>query len=102
MEEVTVAAVDNIGQAPEASEAPVKSHLTAESLSEQDRAALEIAKLNKKLALSNAEAAIAKNESEDMKYKYTVLQIFMKYSLTQADSIDETTGAILRGANNVK
>lgn len=70
--------------------------MPSEKLSEVDRLALELAKANKKIALTQAEKAIAQNETSELAYKYVVLQLYMKYGLTEADAISEA-GDILRG-----
>lgn len=70
-----------------------------EQLVPEDRHALEIAKMNRKLALSAAEKALAENNAAEISYKYVVLQLYMKYGLTEADAIDEQ-GFVLRGANS--
>ena len=67
-----------------------------ERLQESDRMALELAKANRKTALANAEKAIAQNETADLAYKYVILQLYMKYGLTEQDAISEQ-GEILRG-----
>ena len=67
-----------------------------EKLSDLDKMTLELAKSNKRTALANAEKAIAKNENAELAYKYIVLQLYMKYGLTEADAINEQ-GEILRG-----
>jgi len=69
-----------------------------ESLSEADKHVLEVASLNMKLARSNAEKAIAENNSADVSYRYVVLQLYMKYGLTSTDALDEK-GVIHRGVN---
>jgi hypothetical protein len=71
---------------------------TNENLSNDDRHVLEMAKMNRKLALAAAEKALAENNSAELSYKYVVLQLYMKYGLTEADAIDEN-GGIHRGAN---
>ncbi len=67
-----------------------------ETLTEIDRLALELSKANRKIAVANAEKAISQNELAEVSYKYLVLQIYMKYNLTEKDVIDEN-GVILRG-----
>jgi hypothetical protein len=67
-----------------------------EHLQDADRLVLESAKNRKQLALAQAEKALAQNESAELAYKYIVLQLYMKYNLTEADAIDES-GKILRG-----
>lgn len=69
-----------------------------EQLDAQDRHTLEMAKMNRKLALAAAEKALAENNSAEISYKYVVLQLYMKYGLTEADAIDEQ-GFVHRGAN---
>lgn len=69
-------------------------------ISEQDRMALEVAKANKKTAIAQAEKAIAQNETAELAYKYTVLQIYMKYGLTEADALTEGGDIIKNGALN--
>lgn len=70
-------------------------------LDDVDRMALEVAKANKKTALANAEKALAQNETAELAYKYIVLQIYMKYGLTDKDAISEM-GDILKGGAVVK
>lgn len=65
-------------------------------LKDQDKAALDMAKNNKKIAILNAEKAAAQNELADLQYKYIVLQIYMKYGLSPKDGIDEE-GNIIKG-----
>lgn len=67
-----------------------------EKISEVDRMALELSKSNKKVALAQAEKAVAQNETAELAYKYIVLQLYMKYKLTEQDAINEN-GDILRG-----
>lgn len=71
-------------------------NLQKERLQETDRMALELSKANRKTALANAEKAIAQNETAELAYKYVVLQLYMKYGLTEQDAISEQ-GEILRG-----
>jgi hypothetical protein len=67
-----------------------------ERLSEVDRMALELAKANRKVALAQAEKALAQNETAELGYKYVVLQLYMKYGLTELDAINEN-GLVVRG-----
>jgi len=80
-------------------EKKMESTSSAPSIQETDRLALELAKMNKRLAAVNAEKALAQNETADIHYKYVVLQVYMKYNLTPNDSIDDD-GNILRGVVN--
>ena len=70
-------------------------------LAEIDRMALELAKSNKKTALANAEKALAQNETAYLAYKYVVLQLYMKYGLTEVDAITES-GEIIKGGAAAK
>lgn len=73
-----------------------ESHVLTEQLQEVDRMALELSKSRRHVALAQAEKALAQNETAELAYKYTVLQLYMKYGLTEADAIDES-GKIIRG-----
>jgi len=63
-------------------------------ISEEDRLKIELAKAKKQNAILNAQKAIAQNETADIAFKYTVLQVYMKYGLSSDDSIDDNTGMI--------
>lgn len=67
-------------------------------LSDLDRMALELARQQRLTALADAKAAIAQNEKAELSYKYVVLQIYMKYGLTDADAISETGDIVKNGA----
>lgn len=67
-----------------------------ERLQEVDRLALELAKSKRQTALAEAKTALANNENAELSYKYVVLQIYMKYGLTEKDAITEA-GEVLRG-----
>ncbi len=60
-----------------------------ERLPDEDRHLLELAVLNKKLALSQAEKALAENNAADQAYKYLVLQLYMKHGMNVTDGFDE-------------
>lgn len=68
----------------------------SERLGDVDRMALELAKSKRQTALAEAKTALANNENAELSYKYVVLQLYMKYGLTEADAISEA-GEILRG-----
>lgn len=70
-----------------------RSEEKLEVLSQEDKMALELAKMNKRLAIASVENA-------ELHYKYVVLQIYMKYGLTQNDAIDEH-GNINRNSSNL-
>ena len=63
-----------------------------------DKMALELARSRKQLALSQAEKAAAQQESAELAYRYVVLQIFVKYGLSNDDNIDEAGNIIIGGA----
>jgi len=65
------------------------------TLSDIDKVSLELAKSKKQIAIAEAKAALANNEKAELQYKYVVLQIYMKYGLTELDAINED-GTILR------
>lgn len=67
-----------------------------EKLSDMDKMSLELARSRRQLALAQAEKALAQNETADIAYKYIVLQLYMKYGLTEVDAINEN-GDILKG-----
>lgn len=64
-------------------------------LAEVDRMALELAKSKRQTALAEAKTALAQNENAELAYKYVVLQLYMKYGLTERDAISEA-GEILK------
>lgn len=65
-------------------------------LAEVDRLALDLAKSQRQIALAEAKTALAQNEKAELAYKYVVLQLYMKYGLSEADAINEN-GEILKG-----
>lgn len=67
-------------------------------LSDIDRMALELARQQRLTALADAKAAIAQNEKAELAYKYVVLQLYMKYGLTDADAISESGEIVKNGA----
>lgn len=73
-----------------------ETELANEKLLDVDRLTLELAKLNRKIALAQAEKALAQNETSEISYKYVVLKLYMKYGLTEEDAITES-GEIIRG-----
>ena len=75
--------------------------ITNEKLQDVDQMALELAKSRRQVALAQAEKAIAQQETAEIGYRYVVLQLYMKYGLTEADAIDEK-GTILRGGATQK
>ncbi len=67
-----------------------------ERMQDQDFQAFEMGKLTAKVALKEAEKALAENKAAELAYKYLVLQLAMKYGLTAADGFDDQ-GNIHRG-----
>jgi hypothetical protein len=67
-----------------------------QKLSDVDRMALELARQRRQTALAEAKTALAQNDNAELAYKYVVLQLYMKYGLTDADAISEG-GDIVRG-----
>lgn len=67
----------------------------ASTLSPEDKATLELAKTNRKLAVAVAEKALAENQVAELSFKNLILQLYMKYGLTEQDGIDEQ-GNLLR------
>jgi hypothetical protein len=70
--------------------------MVEEKLSDVDRLTLDLAKSQRQTALAEAKAALANHEKVELMYKYITLQIFMKYKLTNQDTITEA-GVIERG-----
>ena len=67
-------------------------------LSDVDRLQLDLAKSNRKTALANAQKSLAENDVAELNYKYLVLQIYMRYNLTENDAINENGDIIIGGA----
>lgn len=61
-----------------------------EKILEADRMVLELAKSKRQIALAEAKTALANNENAELSYKYIVLQLYMKYGLTEADALTES------------
>ena len=78
-----------------------ENEIVSEKLSDVDRMTLELAKSNKKTTLAQAEKALAQNEVAELTYKYIVLQLYMKYGLSEADAVTEA-GNIIRGGATIK
>lgn len=81
---------------PVGSVVPAPIATPKEKLLDIDRMALELARQQRATALAEARTALAQNEKAELAYKYVVLQLYMKYGLTDADAISET-GDIVRG-----
>ena len=68
-------------------------------LLESDRMELELSKMRRRLAVSEAEKALSESNRVELEYKYIVLQIYMKYGLTQQDAIDEKGNILVGGSD---
>ena len=68
---------------------------TIEAISEVERLSLELTKMNRKLASTNAELALAKSELAELGFRYQILQIYRKYGLLDTDGLNEQ-GQIVR------
>lgn len=79
---------------------PVQN-VVPEKLSEVDKLSLDLARTKRQTALAEAKTALATNENTDLQYKYLILQLYMKYSLTSDDAISEAGDIIRGGARNV-
>jgi hypothetical protein len=69
-----------------------------QTISEVDRLALELAKSKRETALAEAKTALANNEKAELAYRYVVLQIYMKYGLSEKDALNESGEIIRNGA----
>lgn len=78
-------------------EVPQVAPVLITQIQDVDKMALELAKSRRHVALAQAEKALAQNETAEIAYKYVVLQLYMKYGLSETDAIDDN-GKILRGA----
>jgi hypothetical protein len=67
-------------------------------LAEVDKMALDLAKERRKTALAEAKTALANNEKAELTFKYVVLQLYMKYGLTDRDAISEQGEIVKDGA----
>jgi hypothetical protein len=89
-----------VSSVPVAQAAPVFSapEVSGPRLGEIDKMALELAKSRRQTALAEAKTALAQNENAELAYKYVVLQLYMKYGLTERDAISENGDIIKEGA----
>jgi hypothetical protein len=67
-------------------------------LMDVDRMTLELARQRRLTALADAKTALAQSETAELSYKYVVLQLYMKYGLTDADAVSENGDIIKNGA----
>ena len=92
---VVPSSVESVLEAAAEAPTPVVA-VPQERMQDVDRLALELAKAKREVALAEAKTAIANNEKADLAYRYVVLQLYMKYGLTEADAITEG-GDVVRG-----
>lgn len=69
------------------------------SLSDNDKNKLSLSIMNRKLALANAQKVLAEQENAELAYKYFVIQLYMKYGLTQNHVITENGEIVLKDQN---
>lgn len=60
----------------------------------KDLTALEQSKMNRKLALAEAQTALTKSENAELTYQNLILQIYLKYGLDPRDSLNVDTGVV--------
>lgn len=84
------------------SELNIIENTKPDKLSEIDRMALELSKCQRQVAVAEAKTALANNEKAELQYKYVVLQIYMKYNLTEQDALNENGDIMYGGANQSK
>lgn len=72
------------------------SDTVEETLSEVDRGMVENARMKRELALSNVKNALSQSENAELSYNNMILQLALKYKLTEGDIISEN-GQIQRG-----
>ncbi len=81
----------------ETTEKPVESLAKGpERLSDEDMLTIERANNKRQIAVANAKAATAEAEAAEMGYKNLVMQLFLKYGLSQEDAINPD-GTVKRG-----
>jgi hypothetical protein len=60
-----------------------------ERLTDGDKSVLEIIKLKREVALAHAKTALAQSESAELAYNNVVLQLAMRYRLSDGDVIND-------------
>jgi hypothetical protein len=69
-----------------------------EKITDQDKHALDLLIMSRKLAIANAEKYIAENNASEANYKLSLIQLYSKYGMDlQKDAVDEN-GVIKRNA----
>lgn len=73
----------------------------SEKMSDVDVLTLALAKSRSRAALAEAKTAVSQSEKAELDYRYTVLQLYRKYSLSDSDAFSED-GSIVRGGASQK
>src|ERR1700693_2762052 len=77
---------------------PSTPPVSSEKMSDVDVLTLALAKSRSRAALAEAKASVAQSEKAELDYRYTVLQLYRKYSLSDSDAFSED-GSIVRGGS---
>ena len=85
-------------QVVEAPAPPAPVAPPAPRLSDVDKMALDLAKERRVTAQSEVKLAQAKGENAELSFRYVVLQLYMKYGLTNQDALAEDGTIVLGGA----
>ncbi len=80
---------------------PVAAPAQKEFLADADKSILDLVKMQRTVAVAQAEKALAQNETAELRYNNVVLQLTMKYGLSGNDTITEQ-GEILRNSKESK
>jgi hypothetical protein len=83
---------------PLGSVVPVPVPAPPAKLLDIDKAALDLARERRKTALAEAKTALAQNDNAELSYKYVILQLYMKYGLSDRDAISENGDIVKDGA----
>ena len=83
---------------PVAAPPPAPVAPPAPRLSDVDKMALDLAKERRVTAQSDVKLAQAKGENAELAFRYVVLQLYMKYGLTNQDALAEDGTIVIGGA----
>jgi hypothetical protein len=67
-------------------------------LSDLDKMALDLAGQKRATILAEAKLAVSKGETAELAFRYTILELYRKYNLSNNDAFNEN-GDIIYGAN---
>jgi hypothetical protein len=73
-------------------------NVPAPRLADDDKAVLDLAKSRKETASALAREAQAKGETAELAFRYVVLQLYMKYGLSQNDALGDDGSILIGGA----